>query len=61
MRPSSPLILDRPRTLAPSVPTGDFLAHVGDWTGLPAAELLVCDPNMLTKLNAIRFDARRWL
>ena len=22
------------------VPTGDFLAHVGDWTGLPAAELL---------------------
>jgi phosphohistidine swiveling domain-containing protein len=28
-------------TGAPSVPTGDFLAHVGDWTGLPAAELLV--------------------
>jgi rifampicin phosphotransferase len=27
-------------TAAPSVPTGDFLAHVGDWTGLPAAELL---------------------
>jgi phosphohistidine swiveling domain-containing protein len=22
------------------VPTGDFLAHVGDWTGLPTAELL---------------------
>ena len=22
-------------TAAPSVPTGDFLAHVGDWTGLP--------------------------
>jgi pyruvate,water dikinase len=22
------------------VPTGDFLAHVGDWTGLPAAEVL---------------------
>ena len=22
------------------VPTGDFLAHVGDWTGLPPAELL---------------------
>ena len=27
-------------TGAPSVPTGDFLAHVGDWTGLPPAELL---------------------
>jgi len=27
-------------TAAPSVPTGDFLAHVGDWTGVPAAELL---------------------
>lgn len=27
-------------TAAPSVPTGDFLAHAGDWTGLPAAELL---------------------
>src|SRR6185312_5107349 len=22
------------------VPTGDFLAHVGDWTGLPPADLL---------------------
>src|SRR5258706_13504400 len=22
------------------LPTGDFLAHVGDWTGLPASELL---------------------
>jgi len=22
------------------IPTGDFLAHVGDWTGLPASELL---------------------
>jgi phosphohistidine swiveling domain-containing protein len=27
-------------TAAPSIPTGDFLAHVGDWTGLPASELL---------------------
>jgi phosphohistidine swiveling domain-containing protein len=27
-------------TGAPSVPTGDFLAHVGEWTGLPPAELL---------------------
>jgi pyruvate,water dikinase len=27
-------------TAAPSLPTGDFLAHVGDWTGLPPAELL---------------------
>ncbi|HVF79653.1 MAG TPA: PEP-utilizing enzyme [Solirubrobacteraceae bacterium] len=27
-------------TAAPSVPTGDFLAHVGDWTGLPISELL---------------------
>ena len=27
-------------TAAPAVPTGDFLAHVGDWTGLPPAELL---------------------
>jgi pyruvate,water dikinase len=27
-------------TAAAVVPTGDFLAHVGDWTGLPAAELL---------------------
>jgi phosphohistidine swiveling domain-containing protein len=27
-------------TGAPSVPTGDFLAHVGDWTGLSLAELL---------------------
>lgn len=27
-------------TAAPSVPTGDFLAHVGEWTGLPASELL---------------------
>ena len=27
-------------TGAPSVPTGDFLAHVGDWTGLAPAELL---------------------
>ena len=27
-------------TGAPSVPTGDFLAHVGDWTGLPLPELL---------------------
>src|SRR5690349_9517513 len=27
-------------TAAPSVPTGDFLAHVGEWTGLPPAELL---------------------
>jgi phosphohistidine swiveling domain-containing protein len=25
---------------APSVPTGDLLAHVGDWTGLPTSELL---------------------
>ena len=22
------------------LPTGDFLAHVGDWTGLPHSELL---------------------
>ena len=28
-------------TATPSVPTGDFLAHVGDWTGVPASELLV--------------------
>jgi len=27
-------------TAAAVVPTGDFLAHVGDWTGLPPAELL---------------------
>src|SRR5947209_1846814 len=27
-------------TGAAVVPTGDFLAHVGDWTGLPPAELL---------------------
>ena len=27
-------------TAAPSVPTGDFLVHVGEWTGLPPAELL---------------------
>jgi rifampicin phosphotransferase len=27
-------------TAAAMVPTGDFLAHVGDWTGLPASELL---------------------
>jgi rifampicin phosphotransferase len=27
-------------TAAAVVPTGDFLAHVGDWTGVPAAELL---------------------
>ena len=27
-------------TAAAVVPTGDFLAHVGDWTGLPASELL---------------------
>jgi pyruvate,water dikinase len=27
-------------TAAPSVPTGDFLAHVGEWTGLPVPELL---------------------
>jgi phosphohistidine swiveling domain-containing protein len=27
-------------TAAAIVPTGDFLAHVGDWTGLPQAELL---------------------
>ena len=27
-------------TGAPSVPTGDFLAHVGDWTGMAAAELV---------------------
>ena len=27
-------------TAAALVPTGDFLAHVGDWTGLPPAELL---------------------
>jgi len=27
-------------TAAAIVPTGDFLAHVGDWTGLPPAELL---------------------
>jgi len=27
-------------TAAAVVPVGDFLAHVGDWTGLPAAELL---------------------
>jgi rifampicin phosphotransferase len=27
-------------TGAPSVPTGDFLAHVGDWTGLAPVELL---------------------
>ena len=27
-------------TATPSVPTGDFLAHVGDWTGLPWSELL---------------------
>jgi pyruvate,water dikinase len=27
-------------TAAAVVPTGDFLAHVGDWTGLPASQLL---------------------
>jgi pyruvate,water dikinase len=27
-------------TGAATVPIGDFLAHVGDWTGLPAADLL---------------------
>ncbi|HTV12204.1 MAG TPA: PEP-utilizing enzyme [Acidimicrobiales bacterium] len=27
-------------TGAPSVPTGDFLAHVGDWTGVAAPDLL---------------------
>jgi phosphohistidine swiveling domain-containing protein len=27
-------------TASAVVPTGDFLAHVGDWTGLPHAELL---------------------
>ena len=27
-------------TAAAVLPTGDFLAHVGDWTGLPPAELL---------------------
>jgi pyruvate,water dikinase len=27
-------------TGAPSVPTGDFLAHVGDWTGMAAGELV---------------------
>ncbi len=27
-------------TASAMVPTGDFLAHVGDWTGLPHAELL---------------------
>src|SRR5260370_10606847 len=27
-------------TAAAMVPTGDFLAHVGDWTGIPPAELL---------------------
>jgi pyruvate,water dikinase len=27
-------------TASALVPTGDFLAHVGDWTGLPPAELL---------------------
>lgn len=27
-------------TAAAVVPTGDFLAHVGDWTGLPFADLL---------------------
>ena len=27
-------------TAAALLPTGDFLAHVGDWTGLPASELL---------------------
>jgi pyruvate,water dikinase len=27
-------------TAAAMVPTGDFLAHVGDWVGLPPAELL---------------------
>ena len=27
-------------TAAAIIPTGDFLAHVGDWTGLPPAELL---------------------
>src|SRR5439155_7057841 len=27
-------------TASAVVPTGDFLAHVGDWTGLPLAELL---------------------
>jgi pyruvate,water dikinase len=27
-------------TATPSVPTGDFLAHAGDWTGVPASQLL---------------------
>jgi hypothetical protein len=27
-------------TAAALLPTGDFLAHVGDWTGLPPSELL---------------------
>jgi pyruvate,water dikinase len=27
-------------TASAVVPTGDFLAHVGDWTGLPSAQLL---------------------
>ena len=27
-------------TAAAMVPTGDFLAHVGAWTGLPPSELL---------------------
>ncbi len=27
-------------TAGAMIPTGDFLAHAGDWTGLPHAELL---------------------
>src|SRR5260370_35228439 len=34
------MIAQRTRSAAGAVlPTGDFLAHVGDWTGLPPSEL----------------------
>jgi pyruvate,water dikinase len=37
----SRMISQHMRFTAPAlVPTGDFLAHVGDWTGLPPSELL---------------------
>jgi pyruvate,water dikinase len=56
-------------TASAVVPTGDFLAHVGDWTGLPPAELLGlmrgaspvsagASAELEAMVGAIRADAR---
>jgi predicted RNase H-like HicB family nuclease len=41
-------------TAAAVLPTGDFIAHVGDWTGLPPSELLGLMRGLLGQVRLLR-------